>query len=153
MCITILFHFIDYSCRELNEHVNKLRGTTSKNVEGWTIDVDYGPKQIDVESNHIYWKCQDDNSWYGYGFDHGSIKTTLNGCGKARLDFGNCNPSPSSAYVQVLLNGNEIGKATSNELSKKIEFDFNDGDILELAESPDDLAIIKFNNFTVVGCC
>ena len=146
----ILFHLID--CRELNEHVNKLRGTTSKNVEGWTLDVEHGS----VRDHNAGSTCGGYNSWYGYGsyngnfgFGGGSIKTTLNGCGKAILDFGNCYYRPSN--VQALLNGNEIGKAIGRTMSKKIEFDFNDGDILELADSLD--AIIMFNNFTIVSCC
>ena len=31
--------------------------------------------------------------------------------------------------VQVNLNGNKIAKATEDEMSKKIDFDFNNGDI------------------------
>ena len=138
----ILFHNID--CRELNEHVNKLRrDTTSKNVEGWTLDVESG--SVRGNAGEI---CGD--SWFGYSddpYEDGSIKTTLNGCGKATLDFGNC----WFYNVQALLNGNEIGTATNEELSKKIEFDFNDGDILEIAEFAD--AVIVFNSFTIVSCC
>ena len=129
-----------------------MRGSTSKNVEGWTLDV----KQGSVRSvDSLYSKnCRDDNSWYGYGAlggsgTDGSIKTTLNGYGKARLDFGNCYHSVTS-YVQVNLNGNKIGKATGIEMSKKIEFYFNNGDILELRESS--YASIRFNNFTVISC-
>ena len=135
----ILFHLID--CRELNEHVNKLRGTTSKNVEGWTLNVDYGS----VTDEH-YGKCRDDNSWYGYGGGR-SIQTNLIGYGRARLDFGNYY---YNGNVRAFLNGNEIGKATANELSKEIEFDFNNGDTLELKEFSD--ASIRFNNFTVLSC-
>ena len=128
-------------CRKPNEHVNKLRGTTSKNVEGWTLDVDYGSV---LDKN--FRKCRDDNSWYGYGGGR-SIKTNLIGYGKARLDFGNCY---DNGNVRAFLNGNEIGKATQYELSKKIEFYFNNGDTLELKEFY--FASIRFNNFTVLSC-
>ena len=141
-----LFHLTVCS-RELNEDVNKLRGTTSKNVEGWTLNVEFGSVRDDQ-----FRKCRNDNSWYGYGHltseSNGSIKTTLNGYGKARLDFGNC----YYGGVRALLNENEIGKATPNELSKKIEFDFNDGDTLELKKNPYTHGIIRFNNFTVLNC-
>ena len=104
-----------------------MRGTRSKNVEGWTLDVIAGSVgNLEAERN-----CTDDNSWYGSGADPisntgGSIKTTLNGDGKARQDFGNCY---SHGIVQVNLNGNKIAKATEDEMSKKIDFDFNNGDI------------------------
>ena len=53
-------------------------------------------------------------------------------------------------YVKVFLNGNEIGIANKNELSKKIEFDFNNGDLLQISSRR---GLIKFNNFTIINCC
>ena len=119
-------------------------------MEGWTLAVEYGS----VRDAH-YGECGDDNSWYGYGgggytYASGWIKTTLNGYGKARLDFGKCNNVVAFSKVRVFLNGNEIGRATGYELSKKIEFDFNDGDTLELNSSLG--GMIRFNDFTVLSC-
>ena len=123
----ILFHLID--CRMSNELVKKYRSNYYINMD------------------HLDRNCHDDgNNWSWYGFSHNlghalyhsitrSIKTTLNGYGKSRLDFGNCLP---------------IGNATKNELSKKIEFDFNNGDTLELKGNR--YAMIRFNNFTVLSC-
>ena len=125
-----------------------MRGTSSKNVDGWTIDVNYGSV-----SGLRYGKCRDDKIWYGYnwGLSVGSIKTTLHGCGKAELDFGECSNSPNSHYTQITLNGNEIGRANVGELSKKIQFDFKEGDVLELHDRG--YAMIIFNNFTILSCC
>ena len=84
---------------------------------------------------------------YGYkiGSPIGFIRTTLNGCGKARLDFGNC---ANVGYTQVKLDGNEISVANANEHSKIVEFTFQHGSVLELSDL--NYGIIKFNNFHVV---
>ena len=37
-------------CRKLNQHINKLRGTKSIHVNGWTLDVDGGSVKKDHES-------------------------------------------------------------------------------------------------------
>ena len=113
-------------------------------MEGWTLNVAHGSE---IERYLHYGECQDDNRRYGFEFFETSMKTTLYGYGKARLDFGNCRRSRYSSNVRAYLNENEIGKATINELSKKIEFDFNNGDTLELKGY-----IIRFNNFTVLSC-
>ena len=119
-------------------------------MDGWTIDVDSGSVL-----GQRHGKCRDDNSWYGYNYyNKGSIKTTLHGCGKAEIDFGDCWGRLSNwrdPYTQVNLNGNEIGRAYGGDLSKKIQFDFKEGDILELLER--DRAMIRFNNFTILSCC
>ena len=115
-------------------------------VNGWTLSIDF-----DLIKDGRYGMCGDYNSWYSnYGLWLKTLETTLNGCGKARLDFGNCHRLFES-LVQAFLNGKEIGTATTNELSKKIEFDFYDGDTLKLVESNN--GHIRFNNFTVVSCC
>ena len=89
------------------------------------------------------------NSWYGYlNGGVGSLSTTLNGCGVAILDFGQCcgcKPSPSTL---VNLNGNEIGR--TDQLTMSITFNFCDGDILELKHELN--GYIRFNSFTVISC-
>ena len=131
-----------------------MRGTTTKNVPGWNLD------NVDSGSfiNENYGSCGDGNSWFGYlsvgGI--GSINTTLRGCGVAKLDFGECSKyGGPSAFILVNLNGKEIGRATRGQLSKTIEFNFKDGDILELKEGKDYSvsSFIRFNNFTVISCC
>ena len=66
-----------------------------------------------------------------------TIETTLYGCGRARLDFGFCNclDRDQFNYSQVSLNDLNIENATYSTAdcrvqTKKIEFDFQDGDIL-----------------------
>ena len=138
-------------CVSENAHVNSLRGTTTKNVPGWNL--------INVEGGSVvnasYWRCHDGNSWYGFRYDGGicSIDTTLRRCGVAKLDFGECSKyGGPSAFILVNLNGKEIGRATRGQLSKTIEFNFKDGDILELKESRIN-SYIRFNSFTVISCC
>lgn len=128
-----------------------MRGATTKNVPGWNLDnVDRG-SVVD----EYYYNCRDGNSWYGFlniG-GKGSINTTLRGCGVAKLDFGQCSiygdPGDST---HVNLNGNEIGRAINLQPSKTIEFNFKDGDILELKEGSD-FSAIRFNSFTIISCC
>ena len=130
------------------------------NVDGWTLDVHY--LQGRSFYKRMYKQCSDDNSWYGFklGPSEGSIKTTLYGCGKAELDFGECSSeyvayepyyNYTSHFIQVNLNGNEIGRANPKKLSKKIKFDFKEGDVLELHDRG--YAMIIFNNFTILSCC
>ena len=134
----------------LNAHVNSLRGTTTKNVPGWNLDNINGG----TVTNLNYGRCRDGNSWYGWlsGIGEGSINTTLRGCGVAKLDFGECSYGDSGSSTQVNLNGKEIGRASGIQPSKIVEFNFKDGDILELKEgfSGD---FIRFNSFTVISCC
>ena len=137
-------------------------GTSSATVDGWTIDVTHGTAFPPISSppygDFNLFKCNGNDFWFGLKTNpnKASIKTTLKGCGKARLDYGNCysctGPCPVQ-YVHVTLNGNEVSKAAYNglELSKTVDFDFNDGDILELYE--DGLSAIKFNGFTIIKCC
>ena len=77
-------------------------------------------------------------------------------CGRARLNFGNCYIDENKKrhqhkhYVQVKLNNVEIGQADAGISNKTIEFDFKDGDILELQDIAE--ATIKFNDFVIISC-
>ena len=76
-----------------------------------------------------------------------SIKTTLKGCGKARLgpirgQFGDDN------VVNVYLNKQIV---PVDYRKPTIDFDFNDGDILVLV-APKHSEFSRVN-FTVVSCC
>ena len=141
----------------MNAHVDKLRETSTKYAPGWNLD---NINQINPGSKYHRW-CPGRNSWYGWASGHpkvgelGSISTKLSGCGVAKLDFGECYASNSAAFVKVNLNRAEIGRATSGQISKTIEFGFKDGDILELAEGNDskNSSLIRFNSFTVISCC
>ena len=146
-----------------NTHVNNLVGSSSTMVDGWTIDVTVGtafpPVGNPPNGDFNLLDCVGNDFWFGLtptGSNAGSITTTLNGCGRARLDYGNCQnlfSNPGSDSVHVTLNGNEISSAANNgnELSKTIEFDFTDGNILELNE--DGASAIRFNSLTILSCC
>ena len=69
----------------------------------------------------------------------------------AKLDFGEC-WGHSASYIPVHLNGVEIGRAASNQLSKTINVDFKNGDNLELKDL-NGYGWIRFNSFTVISCC
>ena len=75
----------------------------------------------------------------------------MKGCGRGILDFGNCFDST----VKVFLNGKPISIAYAKieeklfTLNKIVEFDFEDGDLLELQEGH---SIILFNSFHVINC-
>ena len=132
-------------CQKVNSHVNDLKKySTTKNAPGWTINVKYVKSKM---FNGAYWRgCDGDNSWFGWG-GNGYIETTLHGCGRARLDFGNC----AQCKVSVQLCGKTI--ATHCFASKTIEFDFKEGDVLRLSHCTSKGGIIKFNSFKVIHCC
>ena len=148
---------------QANTHVNNLVGSSSPMVDGWTIDITVGTAFPPVANPPIgdfkLLNCVGNDFWFGLtptGSNSGSIRTTLNGCGRARLDYGNCQhlfSDPGSDSVHVILNGNEISSAANNgqELSKTIEFDFTNGDILELNE--DGPSAIRVNSLTILSCC
>ena len=89
-----------------------------------------------------------DNTWFAWcgGRCSGSIKTQLNNCGIARLSFGNCQ---ISNHVLAKLNGKEIARAAPDS-NKKIEFNFNDGDTIELIEIGN--AAIVFEELSIISC-
>ena len=95
-------------------------------------------------------------TWWGenIGKYNGTIKTSLYKCGRARLNFGNCyidtNKKVHQHYVQVKLNNVEIGQAQAGIANKTIEFNFKNGDVLELQDIAE--ATIKFNDFVIISC-
>ena len=121
-----------------------MKGSSTKYVPGWKIDVTYYPQNSFEKDN-----CMTDNNWHGWtGNDAiGSIKTKLKGCGTAKLNFGNCY---IKGITQVTLDDKLIDEASSNTISKIIEFDFEDGAILELRELY--TGIIVFNDLTITKC-
>ena len=73
------------------------------------------------------------------------IKTTLNGNGRAEIDFGNCS---SDGGAKLWLDGNEIASAGADEENVVIEFDFTDGSELMLTE--EGTGILSFSSFEVL---
>ena len=68
------------------------------------------------------------------------------------MDFGNCYEQIGNTIdynVDVFLNKEKIDAASGFDLSRKITFDFGDGDKLKLEE---DGAIILFNSFIIRDC-
>ena len=52
--------------------------------------------------------------------------------------------------VTAYIDGNEIGSASPNQGSKKIQFQFSHGSKLEIIEDP--TAIIQFNSLNIIAC-
>ena len=122
--------------------LNNLLGSTSTNTaKGWTIDCDYGVWQSS------YGVC---SNWYGFnnGNTTGSVSTTFNVKGRARLDFGNCH---TSGTVYAYLDGKVIASAPQTTPSKTVDFDFNIGSILKITE--ENVGIIQFNSLNIIIQC
>ena len=147
ICILKLnFYLFIYfkDCFEDNSYLNNLKGSSTKYVPGWKIDVD-----TDSQNSAYNEDCMTDNNWHGYTSNDavGSIKTKLRGCGSAQLNFGNCF---IKGITQVTLDEKIIGIASAETMTKIIEFDFEDGVILELQELY--TGIIVFNDLTITKC-
>ena len=150
----------DFNCLHRNGHVKNLIGSKSSTVPGWTMEISAGSPNPSTEDTYrdSRWKmekCFNPYTWWGEhpGTPSGYIRTNLNKCGRARLNFGNCfeeNENYPNHYVQVNLNNIEIGQAKAGVANKTIEFDFKDGDVLELRDI--DASSIKFNDFVIISC-
>ena len=77
----------------------------------------------------------------------GSISTTFNGNGRARLVFGNC---WASGNVKAYLDGTVIAFAPGNTPSKTVEFNFKVGSILKITE--ENVAIVSYKSLNVIQC-
>ena len=126
--IIFVFPCLFSDCVNLNSHVNKLRGTTTKNVPGWNLEsVIFGSFDSISTGNS---SCFINNNWWGWGGnltitngnETSSIYTTLGGCGVGKLEFGDCSGTVSPGIkVKVHLNGNEIGMAARGEKKRLLD--------------------------------
>ena len=93
-------------------------------------------------------QCGNGTKWFGFADrnDVGTINTTLSGCGKATLNFGNCG---NHGRVVAYKNGKELGRAHAFE-NKTIAFEFFDGDSIEIRLY--NWGIILLNNFVQDPC-
>ena len=105
------------------------------------VDVEYvQPKEKYLSD------CGKGKKWFGYNGDSGgSINTTLFGCGKAHLDFGNCY---DRREVLAYKNGKELGSVNGLK-NKTIDFGYLDGDSIEIRENG---GVILLNNFVQDPC-
>ena len=133
---------------ESNSHVNKLKGSSSKHVDGWNIDMDLITKTDDPFLRDL---CKDlggpKDFWAGCCGGE-IISTTLYGCGHGKLNVGNCWRSDRHP-VHVYLDGKLIGEVSKNTNSKVFNFGFIEGSVLKINSNG---GIIKFNNFEVTNC-
>ena len=145
------------TCIESNGHVNKLKGTSSKHVNGWNIDIDLITKTDDQHSYYDQCKNLGGPKDFWAGCCGGKIiSTTLYGCGHAKLNVGNC--WHTNTYVRVYLDGKFIGdvagqtspfRSVGQTNSKVFEFAFKEGSVLKINSN---WGIVKFNNFEVTDC-
>ena len=136
------------TCIESNSHVNKLKGSSSKHVDGWNIDMDLITKTDDPFLHDL---CKDlggpKDFWAGCCGGE-IISTTLYGCGHGKLNIGNCWRSDRHP-VHVYLDGKLIGEVSKNTNSKVFNFGFIEGSVLKINSNG---GILKFNNFEVTDC-
>ena len=128
---------------EDNTHVNGLLVTNAPaDIVGWETTCTHG----NIYGNSIS-SCS--GNWFTYASGSPScyIKTTLNGSGHAKIDFGNCF---NDGIVKVFLDGNEIASAGGDEFNVVKEFDYTDGSELKLMETGN--GVISFNSFEVLTC-
>ena len=128
--------------------MNKLKGTSSKNVNGWNIDMNVFTSTTHDPIWNNYGKCKNlggpDDFWVGRS---GDISTTLHGCGHAKLDIGNCDSG--SFKVKVYIDGRVIGEVPGGVNGKIFTFEFKEGSDLKIHSGN---GIVKFNNFEVIDC-
>ena len=140
--LTKFEHFISGSCMRKNSHVNKLKGTSSKDVVGWNINMGI--------TSYYYGLCKNLGGpydfWVGSG-EGNEISTTLHDCGHAILSVGNCYNDPNY-LVEVWIDGLLLGKVPFGN-SKTFVFAFNEGTVLKINSGG---AILRFNNFEVTDC-
>ena len=83
-------------------------------------------------------------------------RTTIKGNGRARIDFGNCQPTKNTpgqsgmGIVKVFVDDIKIASAGKGQNSVVKEFDFCDG--MELKLTREQWSIISFNSFEVLNC-
>jgi hypothetical protein len=90
----------DYDCKDLQERLNELVGSRTKNISAWDINVSHGQWSYpdpDPSVPDVWSSCGGGNKWYGWNGSpgnedekNGSISTILPVSGKVRLGFGNC---------------------------------------------------------------
>jgi len=130
----------DRGCED-NSHVSGLLEISApEDIVEWETTCTHGNIYGDSVSSCPNWHTFTSGS----SFCH--IKTTLNGSGRAKIDFGNCF---NDGVSKLFLNGNEIASAGASENIIK-EFDFTDGSELKLTEEQS--GVISFNSFEVLTC-
>ena len=117
-------------------------------ISEWNIDCKEGV-WLQGSRDYAGHKC---SNWYGWTTQAtvGSISTTFNGIGRAQLDFGNCWPGNQGGLVKAFLNGAVIASAPINTPSVTVEFDFEIGSVLKIAEYKG--KIIQFNSLDIIQC-
>ena len=133
--------FFNLGCED-NTHVNGLLETNNPaEIVNWETTCTHG----NIYGQSIS-SCP---NWFTYASGSPScyIKTTLNGSGHAKIDFGNCF---NDGIVKVFLDGNEIASAGGDEFNVVKEFDYTDGSELKLMETGN--GVISFNSFEVLTC-
>ena len=127
---------------EDNSHVKHLsKHSAPEDIIGWHITCNHGSIYGSSVSTCPNWHVYESGSPSCY------IKTTLNGSGHAKIDFGNCF---NDGVVKVFLDGNEIASAGGDEFNVVKEFDYTDGSELKLMETGN--GVISFNSFEVLTC-
>ena len=107
-------------------------------ANGWVFNVTHSDQEWSKE------RCGH-KTWFGLSsmLDVGSVSTTFKGSGNATLGFGNC---WNSYKVTVSLDGEELARATGNQLEETVSFNFTKDSEIKIEE---DGSIIKLNYLNV----
>jgi len=128
------------SIGSINKDITDLKSCQTR----WNIDCVEGVWQQNSR-DYAGHRC---SNWYGWTVSKvGSISTTFNGIGCAQLDFGNC---WKGGAVKATLNGTVIASAPKNTPSMTVEFDFEIGSVLKIAEHGGQ--ILQFNSLNIIQC-
>ena len=138
-------------CNDLQEHLNELVGSRTKNISAWDINVSHGQwlyPDPDPSVPDVWSSCGGGNNWYGWEGSLGnevekigSISTILPASGTLRLHYGNC---WNSGEVTVYLNGRFKNSAPPGSDHITI-FNVKPGDELRLCDEGQN-SIIQFNS-------
>jgi len=125
-------------------HTSDFSNRATMIASGWTTDCELDG----IGKSAVNTVCLADASWAGWKANNGvgTVSRILSGSGTATLNYGNCWYQDT---VVVYLNGAVISSAAANTMSKEIVFDFTNGAVLVIKETPD--AVIKMNSFVITS--
>ena len=135
---------------EANCNVNKIKGTSSKSVPGWSITM-LPLLGTSGSQNILYYDmCRDlggstNANEFWAGGHGGTISITLKGCGNAKINVGNC---WTEGVVSVYVDEVKIGDV-DQQSNSEFTFSYVEGSVLKIDSNN---MLLRFSNFEVTDC-